>query len=80
MMSTVKWSDARYGYERATVGPFTLTVGWGSRNDQFIAEISPLDIRSKGLADMDAAKAKAEAMLRHALMKALGELEPKESP
>lgn len=77
---TLGWSDARYGYERATVGHFTLVVGWGSRDDQFIAEISPLDIRAKGLPDMDTAKAKAEAMLRRVLVRALGELGAKESP
>lgn len=67
----IKWSEGRYGSERASVGAFELTVHWVSSADRFGLEIPALGIRVRGFPEMDAAKARAEAELRKALTGAL---------
>lgn len=75
------WKDGRFGFERAEVGAFTLIVGWGTtRGDNFVAEVSPLGIRVKGMPDMATAKARAERELSKVLCAALDALGGKETP
>lgn len=67
----IKWSEGRYGSERASIGPFDMVVHWVSSADKFGLEIPSIGIRIRGFAEMDAAKSRAEAELRKALKGAL---------
>ena len=72
----IKWTEGRYGFDNAKVGPFEIAVGWASSADKFGIEIPAIGIRIKGFDSMDVAKARAEVELRKALTAALRVLGP----